>query len=156
VKIHPLLAEELVILELLSRDREGVLREMVKFLKEKDKISRDKELYEKLIQRENLGSTGVGEGLAIPHCKLKEVEEPLVALAISRPGVQFDAPDGKPTQVFFLVVSSPDNPGESLQILAAIAQLIRKSGSLLKKIMSAKNARRVLEIIRDEEEKINE
>ncbi|MEW5900439.1 MAG: PTS sugar transporter subunit IIA [Acidobacteriota bacterium] len=156
MKIHTLLTEEMIILKLLSQDRDGVLSEMVKFLKEKNKIRKDKELYEKLIQREKLGSTAIGEGMAIPHCKLKEVEAPLVALAISRQGVEFGAPDRRPTQVFFLVISSPENPGVSLQILAAIAHLIRKSGSLLKKLMGAKNTRRALEIIRNEEEKIGE
>jgi PTS system nitrogen regulatory IIA component len=154
VKIHALLSEDMVIPEILSQERDSVLEEMVRYLKSKDKVRKDKELYEKLIQREKLGSTAIGKGIAIPHCKLKEVESPLLALAVSQKGVRFEALDGKPTHLFFLVVSSPDNPGQSLQILASIAHLIRKAGSLPKRIMAAKNPRKILEIIREEEERL--
>lgn len=154
MKIHALLSEDMVIPEILSQERDSALEEMVRYLKSKDKVRKDKELYEKLIQREKLGSTAIGKGIAIPHCKLKEVESPLLALAVSQKGVRFEALDGKPTHLFFLVVSSPDNPGQSLQILASIAHLIRKAGSLPKRIMAAKNPRKILEIIREEEERL--
>ena len=154
MKIHALLSEDMVIPEILSQERDSALEEMVRYLKSKDKVRKDKELYEKLIQREKLGSTAIGKGIAIPHCKLKEAESPLLALAVSQKGVRFEALDGKPTHLFFLVVSSPDNPGQSLQILASLAHLIRKAGSLPKRIMAAKNPRKILEIIREEEERL--
>jgi len=156
LKIHNLLLQDMIIPELESQDREGVLREMVDFLKSKNKISKYKELCEKLVQRENLGSTAIGEGVAIPHCKMKGVKNPIVLLAISKKGVNFYSLDGKPSHIFFLVVSSPDNPSLNLQILAAIAHLVRKSNSLLKKILGAKSISSILDIIREEEEKLNE
>lgn len=146
----------MVITELKSQKRENVLKEMVSFLKEKNKIAREKDLYTKLIQREKLGSTGIGEGVAIPHCKMKSVKDPIVMLAISRKGVNFYSQDGKPSHVFFLVVSSPENPSLNLQILAAIAHLVRKANSLIKKILKAGNISSIMEVIREEEEKINE
>jgi PTS system nitrogen regulatory IIA component len=146
----------MIIPDLVSQERETVLGEVVSYLKRAEKVVKDKELFEKLIQREKLGSTAIGEGIAIPHCKLKEIKSPLVALALSKKGVPFEAVDGKPTHVFFVVVSSPDNPSLNLHILAAIAQLVRKSASLPKKILGAKSARKILEIIRQEEEKLNE
>jgi PTS system nitrogen regulatory IIA component len=76
LKIHSLLTPDMIIPELESQDAEGALREMVKFLKKKDKISKEKELFEKLVQREKLGSTAIGEGVAIPHCKIKGVINP--------------------------------------------------------------------------------
>jgi len=154
VKIHTLLSEEMVMPEITSADRNSALEEMVRFLKGKDKIRKDKELFEKLIQREKLGSTAIGDGIAIPHCKLKEAESPLLVLGISRKGVRFEALDGKPTHLFFLVISSPDDPGQSLQILASIAHLVRKAGALQKRILAAKNPRKILEIIREEEDKL--
>jgi len=156
VKIHSLLNEGLIIPELVSLEREAVLKEMVGYLKAADQITHDKELFDKLIQREKLGSTAIGDGIAIPHCKLKEVKSPLLALAVSKKGVNFESLDGKPTHVFFLVISSPDNPGQSLQILAAVAYLVRKTGSLQKRILAAKNPSKILEIIREEEEKTQE
>jgi PTS system nitrogen regulatory IIA component len=155
VKIHSLLTEEMIIPDLVSQERDAVLEEVVSYLKSAEKIVKDRELFEKLIQREKLGSTAIGEGIAIPHCKLKEVKSPLVALALSKKGVSFEAVDGKPTHIFFVVVSSPDNPSLNLQILAAIAHLVRKSASLPKKILGAKSAKRILEIIREEEEKFS-
>lgn len=156
MKIHNLLMQDMVITELKSQKRENVLEEMVSFLKEKNKIAREKDLYNKLIQREKLGSTGIGEGVAIPHCKMKGVKDPIVMLAVSRKGVNFYSQDGKPSHVFFLVVSSPENPSLNLQILAAIAHLVRKANSLIKKILKAGNISSIMEVIREEEEKINE
>ncbi len=156
MKLHNLLIKDMIIEELDSQDKEGALKEMVNFLKRRKKISKEKELYGKLLQREELGSTAIGEGVAIPHCKMKGVKNPIVLLAISRKSIDFQSLDGNPSNIFFLVVSSPDNPSLNLQILAAIASLVRKSESLLKKILNAKNASTILEIIREEEEKLSE
>lgn len=155
MKLQNLLIKDMVIEELDSQDKEGALKEMVSFLKRRKKISKEKELYGKLLQREELGSTAIGEGVAIPHCKMKGVKNPIVLLAISRKSIDFQSLDGNPSNIFFLVVSSPDNPSLNLQILAAIASLVRKSESLLKKILNAKNASTILEIIREEEEKLS-
>ena len=155
MKLHHLLMKDMVLTDLDSEDRESVIKELVGFLKRKNKISKDKELFEKLLQREQLGSTAIGEGVAIPHCKMKGLKESVVMLAISRKGVDFFSLDRKPTHIFFLVVSSPENPSLNLQILAAIAHLVRKSTSLIKKILEAKNISTVLEVIREEEEKLN-
>ena len=148
--------QDMVLLELQSEDMEDVLKELVGFLKKRNRITKEKDLYEKLIQRERLGSTAIGDGVAIPHCKIKGVKDPIIALAVSKKGVNFYSVDGKPSFVFFLVVSSPDNPSLNLQILAAIAHLVRKANSLLKKILEAKSIAEILDIIQEEEEKINE
>lgn len=146
----------MILLDLKSGEREEVLKEMVGFLKERNRITKDKDLYEKLIQREQLGSTAIGDGVAIPHCKVKGIKDPVVMLAISTKGVNFHSLDGKPSYLFFMVASSPENPSLNLQILASIAHLVRKANSLLKKILEAKNISEILEIIKLEEEKINE
>lgn len=156
MKINNLLMHDMIIPELKFQDSESVLKEMVSFLKRKNKIAKEKELYEKLNQREKLGSTAIGGGVAIPHCKLKEAKNPIVMLAISKKGVDFHSLDGKPSHIFFLVVSSPDNPSLNLQILAAIAHLVRKSNSLLKKILEAENISVIMDVIREEEERLNE
>lgn len=153
MKLHSLLSEDLVIPDLKGVTRDEVLKEIAKFLKSGERISRDKDLYDKLIQRENLGSTAIGDGVAIPHCKLKGVKSPLLVLGISHQGVDFDSLDGKPSHLFFLVVSSPDNPSMSLQILAAIAHLVRKAPALPKRVLEARSPKAVIEIVRDEEDK---
>jgi PTS system nitrogen regulatory IIA component len=146
----------MVVPELNSTTRDGVLMEMSAFLKKRDKIAKDKDLYEKLLGREELGSTAIGDGVAIPHCKMKGVKNPIVMLAISDSGIDFHSLDGKPSYIFFLVVTSPDNPSVNLQILAAIAHLVRKAKRVLKKIQEAKDIDKILDILKDEEERIDD
>lgn len=155
MKIQNLLIQDMILPDLKSEDRTGILTEMVSYLKKKNKISKEKDLYDRLLQREKLGSTAIGDGVAIPHCKMKGINNPIVMLAISKKGVNFYSLDGNPSHIFFLVVSSPDNPSLNLQILASIAHLVRKSNSLLKKILDAKNIDTTLDIIREEEDKLD-
>jgi PTS system nitrogen regulatory IIA component len=146
----------MVIPELDSTTRDGILKEMSVFLKKMDKIAKDKDLYEKLLGREELGSTAIGDGVAIPHCKMKGVKNPVVMLAISSKGIDFHSLDGKPSYIFFLVVTSPDNPSVNLQILAAIAHLVRKANRVIKKIQEAKDVDKILDVLKDEEERIDD
>ncbi len=155
MKLHSLLSEDLILPDIKSLTRDAALKEIAGFLKSKDRISRDKDLYDKLVQREELGSTAIGDGVAIPHCKLKGVKSPLFVLGISRPGVDFDSLDGKPSHLFFLVVSSPEDPSTSLQILAAIAKLVRNSTALPRRVLEARSPEAVIEIVREEEDRLH-
>jgi len=146
----------MVIPELESTTKDGVLKAMGAFLKKRNKIANDKDLYEKLLQREELGSTAIGDGVAIPHCKMKGLKNPVVMLAISKKGVDFHSLDGKPSYIFFLVVSSPDNPSVNLQILAAIAHLVRKAKRVIRKIQEAEDISMILDVLKDEEERIDD
>ena len=157
MKLNHLLTADMIVPELTGATREEVLQEMVDWLTQEKSINRKgKELLEKLIQREKLGSTAIGEGVAVPHCKIKGLEQPLVLLGISRKGVDFQAVDQKPVYLFFLVVSPPENPSINLQILAAIAHLVRESKGSVKKILQAKSNQEILKVIREEEEKVSE
>lgn len=156
MKVHSLLTQDMVIPGLDSTTRNGVLKEMSVFLKKKDKIAKDKDLYEKLLGREELGSTAIGDGVAIPHCKMKGVKNPVVMLAISNQGIDFHSLDGKPSYIFFLVVTSPDNPSVNLQILAAIAHLVRKANRFIKKIQEVEDVNEILNVLQDEEEGIDD
>lgn len=154
LKIHELLEEGLILLDVRSPDREGVLHELEAFIKASRPDVADKDIYEQLLRRERLGSTAVREGYAIPHCRVQGIERAVVSLAVSKTGVHFDSVDGKPSFVFFLVVTSADYPSLNIQILAGLAQLIRKSRQLAKKILRARTGKEILEIIREEEEKL--
>jgi mannitol/fructose-specific phosphotransferase system IIA component (Ntr-type) len=156
VKLHNLLTEDLIIPDLASRTRDEVLKELVDFLRRKGRIIKAKELYDSLVQRENLGTTAIGEGVAIPHCKLKSLKAPILVLGISRNGAHFESLDGRPSHIFFLVVSSADDPGMNLRILAAIAQLVRKATPLARRILDAEGPAGVIAAVRDEEERLND
>jgi len=156
VNVYKQITQDMVIPELESVTRDEVIKEMVSFLKKRNKINKEKDLYDKLMQREKLGSTAIGDGVAIPHCKMKGIRSPIVMLGISRMGVDFHSLDRKPSHIFFLVISSPDNPSMNLQILAAIAQLVRKAKNIIKRIKGAENVNAVLEVIREEEVRLSE
>jgi len=91
-------------------------------------------LYERLWEREQLGSTGIGAGVAVPHCKMPGSKRVVVAVALLREGVDFGAVDGKPVRLVFLVVSPEDQPAAHLQCLAAISRWI-KTEDHVKKIL---------------------
>jgi PTS system nitrogen regulatory IIA component len=155
MRITQWLKQDLIIERLKGKNGEEVLKEMVNFLKDKHYVSKDKELFQKLIDREKLGSTGIGEGIAIPHCKFKGIKNPIILLAISQKGVDFNSLDGKPVYVFFLVITSSDNPSLHLKILASVAHIARKGENLIKNFLSAKNASQIFEIIKNEEENLS-
>lgn len=100
-----------------------------------------------LLDREALGSTGVGMGVAVPHCKWKGVERIVGALGRSGAGVEFGARDGKPVRLFFLVVSPVNASGPHIRVLAAVSRLVRDAG-LRDAIFSAPTPDAVLAAIR--------
>ncbi|MCR4409679.1 MAG: fructose PTS transporter subunit IIA [Candidatus Saccharicenans sp.] len=153
MRLSNIIKEKNILLEMKAQKKEEALAELATYLKKQKIINHEKEIIEKLLQRETLGSTALGEGIAIPHCKAKGIKNPILMVGISRNGVNFEAPDGKPVKVFFLLITSPDDPSLNLQILALIAQLVKKSPELKSKLLAAEGAREALEIIREQEEK---
>ena len=153
VKIHTFLDEGRVLARLESRDRGGVLRELAERLEARTP-GLDGTLLERLLKREEMGTTAIGKGVAVPHCRAKGIRTPALLLGLSADGVAFEAVDGKPSCVFFLLVSPEDNPGAGLRLLAAIAGLVRRSRSLSSKLLRAPTAAAVIEALRAEEEKV--
>ena len=153
VKIHSLLHEGLVLTRLEARDRTGILREMSERL-EARLPGLDGTLLDRLMKREELGTTAIGKGVAVPHCRAQGIHSPALLLGLSADGVAFAAVDGKPSCVFFLLVSPEDNPGSGLRVLAAIAGLVRRSRSLATKLLKAPDPAAVIEALRAEEEKV--
>ena len=153
MKLHSLLDEDLVLHRLQARDRDGILREMSAALEARHKAAFARGLLAKLREREELGTTAIGHGVAIPHCRTKGLKSPALLLGLSKEGVPFEAVDGKLCYVFFLFVSPEDNPGVGLSLLAATAALARKSRTLASKLLKAGTTAEVLKILRAEEEK---
>lgn len=153
MRLSNIIKEKNILLEMKAREKDEALTEMATYLKKQKIINHEKEIVEKLLQREALGSTALGEGIAIPHCKAKGIKNPILMVGISQNGVNFEAPDGQPVRVFFLLITSPDDPSLNLQILALIAQLVKKSPGLKSKLLAAEDVREVLEIIKEQEEK---
>jgi len=125
MRLENLTQPELIFPELDAADREQVLQTFSDHLAELGVVGDAGELYSKLLEREQLGSTGIGSGVAIPHCKLKSLTKAVLAVGISRRGVEFGAMDSEPVRLFFLVVSPTDAPAVHLQVLAAISKWIK-------------------------------
>ena len=154
MKIHALLDEGLVLPRLEARDRAGILRELSAKLAARHGPGLDKDLLDKLLKREELGTTAIGKGVAVPHCRAKGIKAPALLLGLSPEGVAFEAVDGHPSHVFFLLVSPEDNPGAGLRLLAAIAGLVRRSRSLSSKLLKAPTPAEIIGVLKSEEEKV--
>lgn len=153
MKLHALLDEGLVLPRLRARDKEGALREMAERLEPRLPAGFAGTLADRLLRREALGTTAIGHGVAVPHCRAKGLEAPALLLALSREGVPFEAGDGEPSRVFFLLISPEDNPGAGLRLLASISALTRTSKALASKLLKAGTGAGVLEALRAEEER---
>ncbi len=124
-KIKDLLQDDLVLEELQATDKIGVLREFAAHLKHAGKIADADELVRVLVERESLGSTGIGDGVAIPHGKLGVLPDMIVAFGRSSGGVDFQSMDCKPAYLFFLLVTPADRPGDHLKTLARISRILK-------------------------------
>lgn len=127
MKLTDFIVEGAIITEIKAAEKEAVIREMVCSLKDAEKINaRDVEnIIKSLIKREELGSTGIGKGVAVPHTKHDSVKKIMGTIARSMQGVDFNALDGEPVHLFFLLLSPNDSAGSHLAALERISTVIR-------------------------------
>lgn len=131
---HP----ELVFSDLECVDRPTLFRSLAKRLVRAGHFSDADELYDKLWERELLGSTGIGANVAVPHCKMADTDRVVVAVALLREGIDFNAIDDKPVHLVFLVISPEDQPAAHLHCLAAISKWI-KADNHVERILRAED-----------------
>lgn len=150
MRLESLTRPELIFRYLPAQDRDSVLKAFAERLGGLGLIRSTEELFDKLLEREQLGSTGIGSGVAIPHCKLKGLERPVLAVGVvDRPGVDFGAVDGKPVRLFFLLVSPTEAPAEHLQVLAAISRWV-KAGDHVAELLDSRDADEIYSLLRQE------
>lgn len=123
--LEALTSSELIFPDLSGTDAPSILRGLAQRLERRGIIPDANDLFERLWEREQLGSTGIGRGVAIPHCKLNGLERVLVAIGIAGHGVDFGAVDQQPVKLFFLVISPSRAPAEHLQSLASISKWVK-------------------------------
>jgi len=119
--------------------KEGVIREMARALVDAGKIAAadEESIIKAILKREDLGSTGIGRGVAVPHTKHPSVNRLVGTVAVSHEGVDFESLDGEPVQLFFLLVSPPDRPGDHLRALENISRQLRDE-TFCRQLKSAK------------------
>ena len=135
--------------ELAADDKEGVIREMVQALLDAGGIKKNEfeSIVKAILKREELGSTGIGRGVAVPHTKHPSVDQLVGSVAISGEGVDFDSLDADKVHLFFLLVSPPDRPGDHLRALENISRQLRDDTfcRFLKQSKSAKDIQQLLD-----------
>ncbi len=125
MNISDSLAKNLVIHELESEDKEGVLREMVEALISSGCDIDPEKAHKILMDREKLGTTGIGDGVAIPHGKFDSLEDIAVVVGRSGAGIDFESLDRKPCHIFFLVMAPEHGAGSHLRTLALISRRLK-------------------------------
>lgn len=153
MKISDIMKEGGILPNLVSRDKTGALRELANLLVTTFKLKEDSEKLVKILEeREKLGSTGIGDGIAIPHGKLSSLNEELLVLGRSKEGIDFNSMDGKPTYLFFLLMGPEEAAGIHLKALARLSRLL-KNASFRDSLMKAGHSSEMMEMIKLEDSK---
>jgi len=152
MKLTQYIRPECFLPALQEKGREEALRRIVRVVAEKGFINDERDALSRLLERESIQSTAVGNGIAIPHCFIEEVPDLIITVARSVEGLEFDSFDGKPTHVVFLLMGNRQEHGLHLKALARIARLI-KSTSFIDRIISSATVEDMVRAF-DEEAKI--
>ncbi len=149
MKILDVLQKEAILVDLKAKDKKGVLEELVTPVAHIAGINH-KDLVRVLMDREQLGSTGIGKGIGIPHGKLKGLESLILGFGLSRKGIDFESIDGRPTHIFFLLVTPENSTGLHLKLLAKISKIL-KNDSFREGLLNAIDSDEIYAIIKEED-----
>ncbi len=152
MKIMDILVKDAVILDLAATEKNAILQEMSSALAGAEPSVDADRLLEVLIEREGLQSTGIGEGVAIPHGKMAGLDKLMASFARSPGGIDFDSIDGQPTQLYFLLVVPEQSGGQHLKALARISRFFRDS-AFRDKLMDARSKDDIFRAIEEEDAK---
>ena len=127
MKFADFVSSQAIRVELSSEDKEGVIKEMTGALAAAGQIAEEdlESIQKAILKREELGSTGIGRGIAVPHTKHPSVEQVVGMVGVSAKGIDFESLDGEKVQLFFLLISPPDRPGDHLRALEIISRQLR-------------------------------
>ena len=152
MKISELLDPRAIVADLQAKDKIRTLAELTDSLIScEPSLNRD-DVIAVLQEREKLGSTGIGDGVAIPHGKLAGIPELKLVFGRSHTGVDFESMDGQPAYLFFLLIAPEESIGVHLKTLARISKLL-KDATVRKKLMEASDQQAIYQVILDEEER---
>jgi len=124
MRILEVLQKDAIIADLKSQDKKGAIEELVEPAAHISGVKQE-ELVRILLERERLGSTGIGNGIGIPHGKFKGIDSLVLVFGLSRKGLDFDAIDHRPAHIFFMLITPENSTGLHLKILARISSLLK-------------------------------
>ena len=140
MRLSDIIEENNIVPELKSIDKKGVLEERSEVISRHDPSIDGATLVKVLVERERLGTTGIGDGVAIPHGKLTGLEKPIISFGRSKVGLDFDSIDGQPAHLICLLVAPENSSGIHLQVLARIAKLL-KSNAFRQRLMKVRTGK---------------
>ena len=154
MRILDFLNDKAVSADLKSHDKNSVIKELVDLLVKSSQLKpKDKDAVVKvLLNREALGSTGIGQNVAIPHGKCEYVSELIGAFGISKSGIKFDSLDGEPANIFFLLLAPIESSGPHLKALARISKLL-KDKFFRDSLKGADSEKSLIRIIKEEDQR---
>ena len=150
MRLSELLNEQSISLTMNARDKEASIKELVQLLESSHGVNTRGEILSKVLQRESMMSTGIGNGVAIPHGKTRLLDHLLAACAVSPAGVDFDTMDGEPATLFILLVSPESLRGPHVKALANVSRLLKEE-SVRNALRSASTPAQFLQILKDAE-----
>ena len=148
MKFADFVSRDAIKADLSADDKEGVIREMVQALLAAHKVPAEEfeSIIKAILKREELGSTGIGRGVAVPHTKHPSVERLVGTVAVSSEGVDFNSLDGEKVHLFFLLISPPDRPGDHLRALENVSRQLRDE-TFCRFLKQAKNAEDIVNLL---------
>jgi nitrogen PTS system EIIA component len=152
MKIDEILKKESIIADIAGKNKLDVIKEMTECLKKNNTIKDDQALYTTLMEREKLGSTGIGENVAIPHGKSDELTQIITVFARSLGGIDFESLDQKPVHFVCMVIAPSHSTGQHLKALARISRLF-KNQTLREGILKAEGSNAIYSILLEEDSK---
>lgn len=153
MKLISILPKEAISIQLSSRDSGAVLRELAQLLHRADPSLNPETIFTVLQEREKLGSTGIGSGVAIPHGKLAGAKRILACFGRSREGVDFQSQDGEPAYLFFALIAPENAAGMHLKALAKLSRLL-KDGGFRDRLLAADSSEEIYRILAVEDDKM--
>lgn len=146
-KLSAMMVQEAVVLDLKAQEKVGVIRELAQLLIDRNLITEPDEFFAAILKRENLESTGIGSGIAIPHARTKAVKQLVLAFGRSVAGVDFNSLDNKPCYDVFLIAAPEEKKSEYIATLARLSKFLRRE-EVRTDLAKAKTAEEVIEIVR--------
>jgi PTS system nitrogen regulatory IIA component len=153
MRLSEILKPECIIPDLKAHDKKGVLEELAQVITECEPSLSKGALLQVLLERERLGSTGIGDGIALPHGKLKELDHLCISFGRSVGGLDFDSIDEKPVYVFFLLLAPENSAGVHLKALAKISRML-KDGDFRRRLMNVKSGQEIYDMVIDKDEEL--
>ena len=150
MKILEFMPKEAILDDLKSQNKKGILEELVVPLADTSGLNPE-DLVRVLMERERLGSTGIGGGIGIPHGKIRDLASLVLGFGLSRKGVDFESIDGDPTHIFFVLITPEDSTGLHLKLLARISRIL-KNDHFKERLMNAADRDDIFDIIKQEDD----